>query len=68
VGSDVEVMVLDVDPSGRRIRLSRKALREATEKQEAREYSDRQDAAEAQGGGFGSLAETLRNAIEKRDK
>jgi hypothetical protein len=26
-------------------------------KKEAREYSDRQNAAEAQGGGFGSLAE-----------
>jgi len=68
VGSDVEVMVLDADPSGRRIRLSRKAIREATEKQEAREYGARQSASEAEAGGFGSLADTLRKAMEKRDK
>jgi small subunit ribosomal protein S1 len=68
VGSEVEVMVLEVDASGRRIRLSRKAVREAAEKQEAREYRERQDAAEAEGGGFGSFADTLRNAIERRKK
>jgi small subunit ribosomal protein S1 len=68
VGSDVEVMVLEVDPAGRRIRLSRKAIRDATEKQEARDYAAGQNAAEAQAGGFGSLAETLRKAMEKRGK
>jgi len=68
VGSDVEVVVLELDPSGRRIRLSRKAVREAAEKREAREYTARQDAAEAQEGGFGSLADTLRSAMEKRSK
>lgn len=68
VGGPVEVMVLEVDSSGRRIRLSRKAVVEAKEKQEAREYAARQDDAQAQGGGFGSLADTLRNAIEKGGK
>ena len=68
VGSEVEVVVLDVDPSARRIRLSRKAVRDATEKQEAREYAARENAAEADAGGFGSLAETLRKAMEKRGK
>jgi small subunit ribosomal protein S1 len=66
VGSEVEVLVLDVD--GRRIRLSRKALKEANEKQEAREYRATQAAAEAQAGGFGSLADTLRKAMENRGK
>jgi ribosomal protein S1 len=68
VGSDVEVMVREVDPSGRRIRLSIKAIREAMEKKDARDYAARQEAAEAQGGGFGSLGETLRNAMEERDE
>ncbi|HEY7698586.1 MAG TPA: S1 RNA-binding domain-containing protein, partial [Vicinamibacteria bacterium] len=66
VGNDVEVMVLDVDPSGRRIRLSRKAILEATDREQAREYQERENARES--GGFGSLAETLRKAIEKRGK
>jgi ribosomal protein S1 len=68
VGSDVEVMVLEVEPASRRIRLSRKAIRDATERQEARDYAAGQNAAEAQAGGFGSLAETLRKAMEKRGK
>ncbi len=63
VGGDVEVLVLDVDPTGRRIRLSRKAVLEAKEKQEARDYAMRED--EGQGGRFGSMADTLRKAMEK---
>jgi small subunit ribosomal protein S1 len=65
-GSDVEVLVLEVDPAGRRIRLSRKAILEATAREEVREYSDRESA--AQTGGFGSMAETLRKALDKRGK
>jgi small subunit ribosomal protein S1 len=68
VGSDVEVMVLEADPSGRRIRLSIKAIREAMEKQDAQDYAARQEAAEAQDGGFGSIGETLRSAMEERDE
>ena len=41
VGSEVEVQVLEVDPSGRRIRLSRKAVLDAKEKDEVREYTER---------------------------
>jgi small subunit ribosomal protein S1 len=63
VGSSVEVMVLEVDAAGRRIRLSRKAVLEAKEKEEVREYGDRESA--AQTGGFGSLAESLRKALDK---
>jgi ribosomal protein S1 len=55
-------MVLDVDPSGRRIRLSRKAIPEAAAREETREYQERENTRES--GGFGSLAETLRKAIE----
>jgi small subunit ribosomal protein S1 len=66
VGSDVEVIVLEVDPSGRRIRVSAKAIHDAREAEEVREYSAREDAAPA--GGFGSLADKLRGALTPREK
>ncbi len=61
VGLAVEVIVLEVDPSGRRIRLSRKAVLDAEETAEIREYSERADARPADG--FGSLADKLRGAL-----
>ena len=64
VGSDVEVIVLDVDPAGRRIRLSRKAVFEAEEQRDARAYAERQDQARTEG--FGSLADQLRSAMRPR--
>jgi small subunit ribosomal protein S1 len=66
VGTDVEVVVLDVDPSGRRIRLSVKAVRNAQEAEELRDYTERRDAAAAEG--FGSLADKLRGALKPREK
>jgi small subunit ribosomal protein S1 len=64
VGAAVEVVVLEVDPSGRRIRLSAKAVRDAQERQEVREYTERADTAPAEG--LGSLADRLRSALERR--
>jgi ribosomal protein S1 len=67
VGSDVEVIVLEVEPPpGRRIRLSVKAVQAAAEAAEVREYAERPDAAPAQG--FGSLADKLRGALSPRQK
>ena len=66
VGSDLEVVILDVDPSARRIQLSRKAALEAKESGETREYTERQD--EAQADGFGSLADKLRAAMRPPKK
>ena len=66
VGTDVEVVVLDVDPSGRRIRLSRKAVLDAREVEEVREYTERADVAPPEG--FGSLADKLRGALKPREK
>jgi len=66
IGADVEVAVLEVDPAGRRIRLSVKAILDAKEKDEMREYAERQDAAPAEG--FGSLADKLRGALKPREK
>ncbi len=66
VGSDVEVIVLDIDAERGRIRLSAKAVAEAREKSEARDYTERQDRAQSEG--FGSLAQTFRDAMEGRGK
>ncbi len=65
VGGDVDVEVLEVDPDGHRIRLSRKAVVEAKEKEEVREYTERKPEAKAEG--FGSLADKLRGALKGRE-
>ena len=63
VGADVEVVVLEVDaPPGRRIRLSAKAVLDAREADEVREYAERSHAAPSDG--FGSLADKLRGALK----
>jgi small subunit ribosomal protein S1 len=66
VGAEVDVVVLEVDPAGRRIRLSAKAVLEAHEAEEVREYNEREDRAPA--GRFGSLADKLRDALRPREK
>jgi small subunit ribosomal protein S1 len=63
VGSEVEVIVLEVDPAGRRIRLSRKAVHDAQDAEEMREYRERTEAAPSDA--FGSLADKLRGAMGK---
>ncbi|MBZ5637387.1 MAG: S1 RNA-binding domain-containing protein [Acidobacteriia bacterium] len=64
VGGEVEVAVVEVDAATRRIRLSRRAVLEAEEKSEAKEYADRQEG--PQGEAFGaSLADKLRAALGK---
>jgi small subunit ribosomal protein S1 len=63
VGSEVEVIVLEVEPSGRRIRLSAKAVLEAKEADEVREWTER-SAPRAES--FGSLADKLRSAIKNK--
>jgi small subunit ribosomal protein S1 len=65
VGADVEVIVLEVDPSGRRIRLSAKAVMEAREAEEVREWAER-NAPPAEG--FGLLADKLRSALKSQEK
>ena len=66
IGSEVEVEVQEVDPDGHRIRLSRKAVVEAKEKDEVRDYTERLPSAKAEG--FGSLADKLRGALKGREK
>jgi small subunit ribosomal protein S1 len=64
VGSEVEVVILEADPEGRRIRLSRKAVAQQREQAELREYEARPDAAPT--ASLGSLADRLRGALGKR--
>jgi len=64
VGSEVEVSVLEVEPAGRRIRLSRKAVLESEERREVREYTERSGTAPTES--FGSLADKLRSALKPR--
>jgi small subunit ribosomal protein S1 len=64
VGSEVEVAVLEADASGRRIRLSRKAVAQQREQEELRAYAARPDATPA--ASLGSLADKLRDALKGR--
>lgn len=67
VGSDVDVIVLEADPQGRRIRVSHKAIETAAEAAEVREYKERADVA-LSGSFGGSLADKLRGALSTRTK
>jgi small subunit ribosomal protein S1 len=62
IGSEVEVAVLEADASGRRIRLSRKAVGQQREQAELREYAARPDAGPVTP--LGSLADKLRDALK----
>ena len=64
IGADIEVVVLEADPSSRRIRLSAKAINDAREAAEVREYTEREKTAPAES--FGSLADKLRGALKPR--
>jgi ribosomal protein S1 len=64
VGSEVEVAVIEADPSGRRIRLSKKAVAQQREQAELREYTARQGVAPSTS--VGSLADALRGALKGR--
>ena len=64
VGSDIDVVVLEVEePPGRRIRLSVKAIQDAHEAAEVREYKERESSTADES--FGSLADKLRSAFKK---
>ena len=65
VGADVEVVILEIDPTGRRIRLSAKAVLDAREAEEVREFRERSGDARAEKFG-GSLADKLRGALKPR--
>jgi len=63
IGKDVQVVVMEVDPGARRIRLSVTEVQKMREADEVREYGERGDAKPADG--FGSMADKLRDALRK---
>ncbi len=63
IGSEIEVAVLEADPAGRRIRVSRKAVADEREQAELREYTASPEAAPA--ASLGLLADNLRRALKK---
>ena len=66
VGATVEVVILEVDAAARRIRLSSRAVQQAKEADEVREYTERADSGQDEG--FGSLADKLRGALTRKDE
>ena len=64
LGRELDVIVLEIDPDKRRIRLSVTAVAAAEEAADVREYSGR--TGEAGGEKLGSLGDTLRHAIKTR--
>ncbi len=66
IGAEVEVVVLEVDLSSRRIRLSRKEVLEAKEKDEVREYTERKPETPTES--FGSLGDILRGAMNPKER
>jgi small subunit ribosomal protein S1 len=66
IGSDIEVVILEVDPAGRRIRVSKKAVAEQREQAELREYAERQRQEAAPAASLGSMADKLRGALSRR--
>jgi small subunit ribosomal protein S1 len=66
VGIEIDVVILEIDAAARRIRLSIKAVAEAREAEEVREYAERNDTAPVDR--FGSLADQLRSALKPPQK
>ena len=58
--------MLEIDPSGRRIRVSHKAVEFAAEAEELRDYAARTEVESS--AAFGSLADKLRGALDTRRK
>jgi small subunit ribosomal protein S1 len=64
VGSEIEVAVLEADASGRRIRLSKKAVAQQREEAELREYAAKAESTAK--ASLGSLADKLQDALRAR--
>jgi small subunit ribosomal protein S1 len=66
VGTNVDVMVLECDAPGRRIRLSVTGIQKAEEAADVRDYVERTEATSSESTGFGSLADKLRGALKRQ--
>jgi small subunit ribosomal protein S1 len=65
VGTVVDVIVLEIDAAGRRIRLSIKAIQNAVEDADVRDYAARTTAT-TKDSSFGSMADKLKGALGKK--
>jgi ribosomal protein S1 len=63
IGSQIDVVVLEVDAANHRIRVSKKAVAIQREQAEVREYTSRQDT-QKPSASIGSLADKLRHALQ----
>jgi ribosomal protein S1 len=66
IGTTVDVIVLEIDPAGRRIRLSIKAIQDAAEDANVRDYTARADA-ETKDSSFRVLSPTSCESTGTRD-
>ena len=64
IGSEFDVVVLDVDAAARKIRVSKQAVATQREQAEVREYTEKADAAAP--ASIGSMADKLRDALKGR--
>ena len=65
IGAEVQVVLLEIDADARRLRLSVKAVDQAKEVDDVREYAERTDGDASER--LGSLADKLRGALSRRE-
>jgi small subunit ribosomal protein S1 len=65
-GTEMQVVVMEVDTAKNKVRLSRKALMEKAVQEEYKEYVDSVKKTENSSGGFGSLGEILKARMDEK--
>jgi len=66
-GTEMQVVVVDVDAASNKVRLSRKAVMENAAKEEYDEYKSSVKEAEEQSGGLGSLGDLLKAKLQEKN-
>ncbi len=66
-GTEMQVVVLEVDAGSNKVRLSRKAVTENAAKEEYDEYRTSVKQAEGQSGGLGSLGDILKAKLQEKN-
>ena len=66
-GTEMQVVVVDVDAESNKVRLSRKAVMEKAAKEEYDQYRTSVKEAEAQSGGLGSLGDIIKAKMQEKN-
>ena len=66
-GTEMQVVVIDVDAASNKVRLSRKAVTEKAAREEYDQYRASVKEAEAQSGGLGSLGDLLKAKLQEKN-